>query len=247
MSIASIMLATYNRLELTKQTINNLINNTGYKYRLIIVDNNSTDGTIEYLNTLKIEDNLCIDLEIQFNSKNFGVATGRNQALLIADKYNDTWLATIDNDVILPKNWLKESIEILELNKDFGMIGVNMEDVHYPIINQNNKEFQIKKTGNLGTAAAVFNRSVHNQIGFFCLDYGSYGEEDSDAGYRIRQLGHKLGYIKEMGVHLGTPEADTEEYRTFKNKCRENNIKKFRENCNKYARDPKSIYIPFSI
>ena len=50
---ASVMMVTYNRLELTKQTLDNLFKNTKYPINLIIIDNNSTDDTVNYLNDLQ--------------------------------------------------------------------------------------------------------------------------------------------------------------------------------------------------
>ena len=37
--IATLMMVTYNRLELTKQTIDNIFKNTKHPYNLVIVDN----------------------------------------------------------------------------------------------------------------------------------------------------------------------------------------------------------------
>ena len=45
----SVIIVNYNTLELTKNTINSVIKKTqGIKYEIILVDNASTDGSIEY-------------------------------------------------------------------------------------------------------------------------------------------------------------------------------------------------------
>src|SRR5271157_5228045 len=102
---ASIMMVTYNRLELTKRMLDNLFTNTTSPYRLIIVDNGSTDGTAEWLKQLKPASSFCQDYHSRFNEKNLGIATGRNRCLLVADHYQDDLLATVDNDVEFPKDW----------------------------------------------------------------------------------------------------------------------------------------------
>ena len=46
---AKLLMVTYNRLELTKQTLDSIFKNTKTPFELVIVDNASTDGTVEFL------------------------------------------------------------------------------------------------------------------------------------------------------------------------------------------------------
>ncbi len=248
----SIMFATYNRLELTKRMMGSLINNTRSAYRLIIIDNGSTDGTVEWLKSISTEflniasDSLyCQGLDIRFNEKNWGIAVARNQGLELSDKYNDPWLSTLDNDIEFPNNWLTDCVEIIQSNPKLAL-GVNMEGTAYPLTTRGGKTFQLKPMGNLGTACTVFERELHQQLGFFNTEYGLYGEEDADFFFRARQAGWDLGYLKEMGVHFGQGELDVGEYRQFKDSCRTGNLSKFRQNCMDYASRRRSLYIPFS-
>ena len=47
--LATLMIVTYNRLELTKRTFEKALSNAGCSYNLIIVDNNSEDDTVFWL------------------------------------------------------------------------------------------------------------------------------------------------------------------------------------------------------
>lgn len=243
---ASIMMVTYNRLELTKQTLNCIFENTDYPFNLVLVDNASIDGTPEYLygycGDKMSANSFCKGFKIHKNEKNLGIAIGRNQALQLAE---DEWLVTMDNDVWVPPGWLSTCVNILNKNTSYGMIGVNMENVTYPITSNENLEWQTKVRGNLGTACAVFNRSLHQLLGYFNTEYGLYGEEDADFGMRVRVVGFKLGYIKESGRHIGEGENDVGAYREFKTISHQANLKKFNENCAAYANKRKSLYIPF--
>lgn len=241
----SIMMVTYNRIDLTKQTINCLVNAAKYTpTNLIIVDNGSSDGTVEYLNSLN--KNIFNDIHINFEQKNKGIAIGRNIALKIAiEKYKSNWFATIDNDVIVPYGWDIECINIIQSNPEYAAIGVNMENTQYPIVVLNNKTFQKKSQGNLGTACMIFSDKIQKMLGYFNTEYNKYGMEDSDFGMRIRVLGLQLGYIKEMGKHIGEGENDVGEYREFKNKHHKENLQKFYENTRLYMAKKKSIYIPY--
>jgi GT2 family glycosyltransferase len=240
----TIMMVTYNRLDLTKQTLSSLMKTANHPFNLVIVDNGSVDGTSEYLTDL--EKSYTIDnFHIILLPENKGIAVGRNIALKKADELNTKWYCTIDNDVEMPDGWLQECIDILENNKGFGAIGVNMENLSYPIVNRGGLQFQEKPQGNLGTACMVFRKQVHQMIGFFTTEYGKYGEEDADFGMRIRVAGFKMGYIACMGTHLGADEEDTSEYRSFKTKQHTDNLALFKQNCAQYAQRTKSLFIPY--
>lgn len=245
--LATIMMVTYNRLDLTKKTLDCIFEHTDYPFELVFVDNASKDDTLPYLyevcgNQLNNHPYLQ-SFKIQSNTENKGIAIGRNQALLLAE---GEWLATMDNDVWVPMGWLSECIDVLSKNHKFGMIGVNMEGTSYPLMSNHGKEFQVKPQGNLGTACAVFPRSLHKMIGFFTWsEHVKYSHEDADFGFRARLAGFKLGYIKEMGTHLGEGENDKGEYREFKNKEHAANLNNFYNDCKLYLNKKKPIYIKF--
>lgn len=238
----TLMMVTYNRLELTKRTITGLVKSVKIPYTLVIVDNGSSDGTVEYLKTLQEIINLPVQLILLPENK--GIAVGRNIGLKKADELNTKWYCTIDNDVEMPDGWLEECINILSANKAFGSVGVNFEGTTYPMVVKNGYTFQEKPQGNLGTACMVFGKPLHNAIGFF-KEYNKYGLEDSDWGMRARLFGFKLGYIKENGTHLGVGEDDSGEYRAFKTHAHDSRVHEFRQNCALYSKRKLPIYVPF--
>lgn len=232
----SLMMATYNRLELTKQTIDNIKKRTKCDYELIIVDNGSTDGTVDYIKT--------ITNHLILNKENLGIGRARNQALFYADKIGTDWYATIDNDIDVPDNWLSDCIDILKNNSDYGAIGANMEGTAYPIIIKNGCTFQNKPQGNLGTACMVFRKQLHQAIGFF-KEYNKYGLEDSDFGMRARFFGYKLGYLEKNGTHLGVGEYDVGDYRKWKTLQHDSKVAEFQHNCSLYAHNKLPIYVSY--
>lgn len=238
------MMCTYNRLDFTKRMLDSFFKNTTGPFRLIIVDNGSTDGTKEWLEDLPKNHQATIHLH--FNSENQGIAIGRNQGLFLADKYGeeDQYLATIDNDIDLPPGWLEECTDIIDKNHRVA-IGINFEGNNYPLTTRNGKTFQLKPAGNLGTACSVFHKDLHKQIGFFTTEYGLYGEEDADFYFRARMVGWEMGYLKENGTHFGEGPLDVGEYREFKTQSHKNNLAKFQKNCYAYMGRLKSIFIPY--
>lgn len=246
-NIVSIMCVTYNRLNLTQRMLDSLFKTTQHPFRLIFIDNGSTDGTQDFLRNLSSPNTFCQSKDVFLNETNKGIAVGRNQALKIANRYKDNWLTTVDNDVELPHNWLNDSLDILSVNPKF-VIGVNLEGTEYQFINKNGKMFQYKKSGNIGTACATFHRALHEQIGYFTTEYEKYGEEDADFFFRARLVGWSMGYIMTSGLHLGCAWIDSSEnenYRKFKDSCREKNLKKFMKNCVDYQRKRKNLFIDY--
>jgi GT2 family glycosyltransferase len=248
----SLMMVTYNRLNLTKRTINSLIKSVKTPCTLIVVDNGSSDGTPEYLSELNddcnnaednILGNLC-NVDLILLPKNKGIARGRNLALKRADELKTKWYCTIDNDVEFADGWLEECIRILEANKGYGAIGINYENTKYPLVTKNGCTFQDKSQGNLGTATMVFGKPLHKAIGFF-KEYNFYGLEDSDYGMRARFFGFKLGYIKDNGIHLGVGAEDSGEYRAFKTHAHDSRVNEFKQNCVLYSQRKLPIYVPY--
>lgn len=102
MSDIEIVFLTFNRLDLNKQSLPALLeSDPDIDYKVHICDNGSTDGTVEWLKELdhpKIGD-------ITFNDTNLGISPVTNR---FWKKTNATYIGKIDNDIIVPKNWIKE-------------------------------------------------------------------------------------------------------------------------------------------
>ena len=92
---------------------------------------------------------------------------------------------------------------------------------------------------------SLWQRNLHDMLGYFNTEYGTYGEEDADFGMRVRVVGLKLGYLKENGVHLGEGENDVGEYREFKTVSHMRNLNLFYKNCSDYVNGRKSIRIDY--
>ena len=134
-SNTTLMMVTYNRLDLTKRTLNSIFSNTHRDYNLFIIDNGSNDRTTNYLYDMidrhkKLPIGSMRVFGLLANEENKGIAIGRNQALKQASDIGTKWFCTIDNDVDVPDKWLSECIGILKTNRAYGAIGVNMEGVN---------------------------------------------------------------------------------------------------------------------
>ncbi|MBO6088297.1 glycosyltransferase, partial [bacterium] len=103
----SIITLTYNNLEYTRNFIKSLYENTK-DFELILVDNGSTDGTVEYLKSLPYN-----NIKFIFNEKNLGFPKGNNQGLEIAE---GEYIGFLNNDILLSSNWF-EGVEFVFKNE----------------------------------------------------------------------------------------------------------------------------------
>lgn len=220
---------------------------TDRPYHLLLNDDGSIDGTQDFLRQYRPTNNNCLSLDIYFGEKQQGVHWARNKLLKLAARYNDAFLATVDNDVLLPSGWLGQCIDFL-LNNPYWMCGVNYEGVRYPLQEMNGHHYQVKHAGNLGTATEVFSRELVQQLGYFDYDFGEiYGEEDPLWAWRARQLkpSYQMVYLETDGVHIGTGSNDPADYREWKTAAHSANLEIFRSLCRQYGSTKKPLFVSF--
>ena len=96
LSNLSIILVTYNQLDMTKLCVDSIRSNVpNGTYEIIVVDNASTDGTVEWLGKQA-------DIRTIFNDTNRGFPAACNQGAEIAQNGNDIFL--LNNDTVIMKN-----------------------------------------------------------------------------------------------------------------------------------------------
>lgn len=95
-----ILIVTFDRLAYTKRVLSSLVENTEVDFKLVIIDNASTDGTVDWLKTFSFPSNT----QIVFNPENRGVVGAMNQFFNLT--YDYKYVAKVDNDSIVPRGWL---------------------------------------------------------------------------------------------------------------------------------------------
>ncbi len=102
---------TLDRLEYTKKMIKAARNTAGYDFSWIVLDQNSQDGTVEFI---KEETKYGVFLD-----KNIGIAKGWDKAIEEIKRIDDFDIVVkLDNDAeMLTDGWLKTIVDIFEINK----------------------------------------------------------------------------------------------------------------------------------
>lgn len=126
-----IVLITFNRLEYTKRTLRYLWDTIQVPHYLVIVDNNSTDGTKEYLKGLEKRNKA--DLVI-FNEDNYypGKATNIGWETGIKLYPEATHLMRLDNDMELRQGWDINAESYFKAIPELGQLGLDHEAIETP-------------------------------------------------------------------------------------------------------------------
>jgi glycosyltransferase involved in cell wall biosynthesis len=126
-----IVLVTYNRLAYTKKTLRHLWDTIELPHYLVIADNNSDDGTREYLKTLEKRNKA--DLVI-YNPDNYypGKATNIGWETGLKLYPEATHLMRLDNDMELHKGWDVNAAEYFEKIPELGQLGLDHEAIETP-------------------------------------------------------------------------------------------------------------------
>lgn len=115
------IIVTYNRLILLKECIDALLN-SDEPVDILIVNNNSSDGTTEYLNDI-IDNDKSNKFHIFNLECNLNGAGGFNYGIKEASKLGYKYLWLMDDDCIVKNNSLSELLKVAnELNDEFGFL-----------------------------------------------------------------------------------------------------------------------------
>ncbi|MEN9649386.1 MAG: hypothetical protein RL094_353 [Candidatus Parcubacteria bacterium] len=195
--LVSVLIPTYNRKHIIEQAIQSVLNQSFRDFEVIVVDDGSTDGTKEYIESL----NLPITL---ISKENGGVASARNEGIKNA---RGTYIAFLDSDDAWLPDKLKAQVEYFQAHPDIPLvytdeyIEVNGEvlpktrferaDVGDEVKNNFLLSGFVQRTP-IHTSAVMLKKSVLDEVGYFNETLKIH--EDSELWNRI-SMKYKFGYI----------------------------------------------------
>lgn len=208
----NISIVTFNRLEYTKKCIESVLTCADYPHVITVVDNFSQDGTREFLNDLKSKGSI---KNLVLLDENIGVAKASNIAWL--SEPSSAYYLKLDNDIAIQKSpWLTQMVETIEAVPVLGAVAYCFEKKSYPLQTINNRRIRLKH-GNLGGACILIPKRTEKLLGYWCEDYGLYGQEDLDYGIRIQLTGLLNAYMEDEQTVSNMDSADNKEYTQWKN------------------------------
>lgn len=198
MSKASIIIPTYNGLDLLRRCIASIREHTDSPYEIIVVDNASTDGTAAWCMQEKL---IVISLPT-----NVGFPAACNKGLQLS---SGDILILLNNDTVVTPHWLSNMTAALGSAPDVGIVGPvtnyasGSQQVHYPF--EDLAEFQrIAAEVNVTTPSSwrrverivgicfVFRRGLMETIGLLDERFSPGHYEDDDYCLRARMHGYSL-------------------------------------------------------
>jgi len=170
---SSIIVATHNRPEALRRTLKGILASSyPAKFEVIVINDGSTDHTMEMLET-EFGKNKKVSL-IHFN-KNSGVCKARNAGI---KKAMYPIVVNMDHDCVPSKSWLRSLV------KPFSDPEVGVSSSY----------------GGYGGTSTAFRKNLLEKVGGYDEDYFYY-REDTDLAFKILELGFKFKHVKADYFH----------------------------------------------
>ncbi len=223
----SVVIVNYNTKKLIIDCINSIIEKTkDIKYEIIVVDNNSTDNSVEEISKKYP------NIKIVENKENIGFGLANNEGFKVAA---GTYLFCLNPDTKLINNALKILYDFMESNEDCAACGGNLYDeklnpVHsfgygddtttllfrrtlmkffwlkeYIYIKKYEKNIdrtKIQEVNHITGADLMLRKSVIDKVGAFSDKFFMYFEE-TELEKRLKRAGYKIYFVPNSKIiHL---------------------------------------------
>jgi GT2 family glycosyltransferase len=214
----AIVIINWNSYEVTHTTILSLHNTSFKEYDIILIDNHSTDGSLEKLATnFK-------DITILKSNENLGFAGGNNIGIQYAIDHGYKYTMLLNNDVEVESNFLEPLIEQLEGNSQIGAVQSLIYFHHdrnlvwnagstfnaflgicsTPDYNKKDPQHLLrlkeKKIDWITGCAFMVRTELLAQIGGLNHQFFIY-YEDVDLSFRIKEAGYQLAYVPKSVIY----------------------------------------------
>lgn len=205
----SIVIVSYNTRRLLSDCLESIRTHAGTEARVIVVDNASTDGSLEMVQT---------DfpwVRILPNPENLGFARANNIAL---PRCRGDYILFLNPDTVIFDGTMQKALAYMDRERNVGLAGMrllNPDGSHQASVEKTYPRQRFDKEirrafdslkGDIAWvkgAAMIARRDAILDIGGFDEDFFLYAEE-TDLCLRIRQAGWEIGYIDDALItHWG--------------------------------------------
>jgi len=222
----SVTIVTYNSGRFIKRCLESVLDQKYPFKEIIVIDNNSSDGTIDILEPFEGREGC----RIIYNEENIGFAAAQNQAIGMSDS---EWVLTLNPDVLLLQGFLEALVTAGSLDPKVGTVcgklltmtagfdfpeeplvdstGIyftpNLRHLDRGSLQVDNGHFRnYEYVFGATAAAALYRREMIEDIAiggeFFDADFFAY-REDADVAWRSQLMGWKCLYAPyAKGYHV---------------------------------------------
>ena len=196
--VISVVITTYNRKKIVREALKSVFIQKPANYEVVVVDDGSTDGTVEYLKSL----NLPIYI-VEGNHK--GIAASRNRGI---KKAKGQYIAFLDSDDLWIQGILKAQLSYLKQHPTIPLVytdqyiessGKRIRQTRFQSVNLSHKEkIKFSLSGfvqfvPIHISSVMIRKSIFDEVGHF--DERLKIHDDTEMWNRISEK-HNLGYIE---------------------------------------------------
>ena len=118
--LVSVIMANYKtKIEYLQEAINSILSQTYTNFELLVIDDCSQDGSVDYIKSIKDD-----RIKIFINENNRGPAVTRNRGL---EEAKGKYIAIMDSDDIALPTRLEKQVEFMENHTDVFVCGTWFE------------------------------------------------------------------------------------------------------------------------
>ena len=180
-------------------------------FEVVVVDNGSTDGSQELLQSDYPE------VELVSLDRNLGFAKACNTAIRVT---SGKYIALLNNDTEADRDWLMHAVSALEARPDISFVASKMLLHGQPDVadacgdfftvegiagkighfEPANSFYEGREVFGASAGAAVFRRSLFEDVGLFDENFFMV-HEDTDLSFRAQLMGHKCLFVPSAIVY----------------------------------------------
>ena len=222
----TIIIPNYNGLKFMEPCFASLEKQTVKNYKILVVDNGSTDGSVEWLKEHKIPS--------IFLEENTGFTGAVNVGIQAADT---PYVVLLNNDTEAAPDYLEALERAISRSKKIFSVSSKVIQMYAPTLMDDAGDMysvlgwayqrgvgrsidlynKPRRVFSANAAAAIYRREVFDEIGLFDDMHFAY-LEDVDIGYRAKLYGYDNIYYPDAVIwHVGSgTSAEGEKYSAFK-------------------------------
>lgn len=211
-----VLIPNFNGEHHLRECLNSLLAQTYKRYKIILIDNGSADGSVNY-----VKENFS-EVEIIKLDKNYGFSFSVNKGIFYSMvNYKPEYIVVLNNDTRVDKGWLHYLVKSIKSDEKIVSVASNMLFYDNPsVINSHggtcnfigdgfdiNIFKKMKSVNNFRidilfscAGATIIRANALSEIGFFDERYFAYSE-DLDWGWRANIYGYKVIFEEKAIVY----------------------------------------------
>ncbi len=209
--LVSVIIVNFNGRAFLKKCLSSIMEQTYPSLEVILVDNGSKDGSVEYV------ERHFSKVKIMENGENFGFAKANNIGIKAS---SGELIATLNNDTEASPYWVASLVDAMLSDDRVGMCASRMLFMRDPgminstgicisrsgacwdrgMFEQDRGQYSTGEVFGPCAGAALYRREMLDQVGLFDEDFFAY-MEDADLAFRGRAAGWKCVFVPEAAVY----------------------------------------------